>query len=80
MNRLFNQLRPQNNNGIGNLFNTLRASRDPMNTLSSMAGNNPAIAQMLQELQASGGDARGLFFKKAREMGIDPQSILSKMK
>lgn len=76
MNKLFSQLSKNN----GGLFDILRASRDPMSTLSSMAAGNPAISQMLQELQAAGGDARGLFYKKAREMGIDPQTILSKMR
>lgn len=37
------------------------------------------LKQVLQEVKDNNGDAKGLFFRKAKEMGIDPQSILQQI-
>ena len=81
MTKLFNQLNQGNaNSNVGGIINMLKSSGNPMKTLEAMSSNNPGIAQMMKELRESGGDARTLFYRKAKEMGVDPQTILSKMK
>lgn len=35
------------------------------------------VSQILQEVQNSGMSAEELFYKKAKEQGVDPSSILS---
>lgn len=35
---------------------------------------------IIKEVQQSGMSARDLFFKKAKEMGIDPNSILAQLR
>ena len=49
-----------------------------MNYMPNMM-NSPQLAEVMKELQENGGDARSLFFKKAKEMGVDPNTILSQL-
>lgn len=52
------------------------------NQLNSSQSNPPQKANIntiMQEVQQSGMCARDLFFTKVRQMGIDPQSILSQI-
>lgn len=37
------------------------------------------LKQILQEVKDNNGDAKGLFYKKAEEMGVDPQTILNQI-
>lgn len=41
---------------------------------------NPQVSTVMQEVQANGGEAKGLFYRKAKEMGVDPNLVLSMMK
>lgn len=80
-NSLFNQLNQNQqsmNSGID--IQSLMQSSNPMQTLQQMAQTNPQVAGVLQEIQQSGGDARSLFLQKARQMGINPMSIINQLK
>jgi len=45
----------------------------------SMA-KDPRVKQILQDIKDSGMTAEEYFYKKANEQGVDPQSIISKLK
>ena len=48
--------------------------------LLSFAGNNPQVKNILQEIKESGMTAEELFYKKAKEQGVDPESILKQLR
>lgn len=86
MNSLFQQIcgrtqqtAPANNNIIG-MYKALQGSGSPQQMLMSLAQQNPQVANIMREVQASGGDPKSLFYDKARQMGVDPNTILSMLK
>lgn len=86
MNSLFQQLggrhqqtSPEQNNII-EMYKALQESGNPQQMLMSLAQQNPQVAEIMREVQASGGDPKSLFYDKARQMGIDPNVILSMLK
>lgn len=62
------------------IVSMLKQSSNPQQLLQNMARANPQVASVLQEVQANGGDARSLFYRKAQQMGIDPQAVLNQLK
>ena len=62
------------------VMNILKNSGNPMMVLNQMAGNNPAIKQAMNYINANGGDARTAFYKLAQEKGVDPNTILNSFK
>ena len=41
--------------------------------------NNPQMRQVMEYVQANGGDAKAAFYKKAQEMGIDPNEVIAQL-
>lgn len=80
-NSLYQQLNqnatPMNN--IMSMINSLKQSKNPMQTLMNLASKDNSVLNVLKEVQANGGNAKALFFKKAQQMGIDPNIILNKL-
>lgn len=68
------------NNGLGNLISAFKAASNPQAFIMQMAGQNPQIASIMQEVQQNGGDAKALFYRKAKEMGIDPDFVLQQIR
>ena len=58
----------------------LNGSGDPMTMINQMARNNPQLQNVLQMVQANGGDAKAAFYKLAQEQGVDPYEILNALK
>lgn len=48
--------------------------------LMNLMSSNPQVAAVMKEVQVNGGDAKSLFYRKAKEMGVDPQMILNQLK
>ena len=46
----------------------------------SLLMNNPQMREIMEYVQANGGDAKAAFYKKAQEMGIDPDAVLSQFR
>lgn len=77
MNSLYQQL---NQSKTSNLITMLKESRNPQQLLYNLMSSNPQVSAVMKEVQANGGDAKGLFYRKAKEMGVEPNSILNKLK
>lgn len=77
MNSLYQQL---NQSKTSNLITMLKESRNPQQLLYNLTSSNPQVSAVMKEVQANGGDAKGLFYRKAKEMGVEPNSILNKLK
>lgn len=78
-NSLFNQLN-QDRNSLGYTLNAVRNSANPYQTFLNLSRNNPNILRIIDEVNKNGGDAKALFYAKAREMGVDPNVILKQLK
>lgn len=51
---------------------------NPRSMLQSMiSARNPQMAQVMQIVNGSGGDAKAAFYKLAAQKGVDPNAILS---
>ena len=78
-NSLYNQLN-KNQLSQNNMINMLKNIKNPQQLIMNMANSNPQVAGVLKEVQANGGNAKDLFYRKAKEMGIDPNSILNNLR
>lgn len=77
MNSLYQQLNQPKTDSLITMF---KQSRDPQGLLMNLMACNPQVSAVVKEIQANGGDARSLFYKKANDMGIDPNVILNMLK
>lgn len=46
------------------------------NMLNLAMNRNPQMKQVMEYIQANGGDPKAAFYKKAAEMGVDPEEFL----
>lgn len=77
MNSLFQQLNQATADNWATMF---KRSRNPGELLMGLANRNPQVSAVMRDVQANGGDAKGLFLKRAQEMGIDPNLILGMLR
>lgn len=75
MNSLFQQLNPLSSN-IKQAMSMLRGMSNPQSVIQQM----PQYKQVMDYINANGGDAKSAFYKRASEMGIDPNEILKQLK
>lgn len=55
-------------------------NKAPSNNQNNTLNNHTSYSDVMKEIQESGLTAKELFFEKAKKMGIDPMSILSKIR
>lgn len=48
--------------------------------LNQMMSQNPQIKQVMDFVNENGGDPKQAFYKKAQEMGINPDDVLSQLR
>ena len=65
---------------ITQILNFYKSSQNPQETLSRMMQNNPRMKQVMDYVNANGGDAKSAFYKLAKEKGVDPEEILSQLR
>ena len=65
---------------IKQMMDMIRCSNNPQILLNQMMANNPQMRQVMDYVNSNGGDAKALFYKKAEEMGVNPDDILSQLK
>ena len=75
MNKLFQQLNagvPEQARKMAALF---KGARNPQTLIANALKNNPEAAALLDTIK-NGADPQALFYAKAKEKGVDPESIL----
>lgn len=60
-----------------NMANMVRNASNPQVMLSQIMKNNPNYAQAMRLIEENGGDAKAAFYKRAQEMGVNPDEVLS---
>jgi hypothetical protein len=89
MNKLFQQLNPQNNAnpqlqnsiaGVKRMMNTFRMATNPKQALQSAMEQNPQVQQAMGFVRQLGGDPKTAFYKLAEQKGVDPNEVLNALK
>lgn len=82
-NQLFQQLAQGQSNpnlNIIQMFKVVQNSTNPNQLIQQLMSTNPQVSNIMKEIQMNGGDAKSLFYAKAKQMGVDPESILSMLR
>ena len=70
------QPQPSQPQGIFGMINQVRNSQDPNAAMQQLIQQNPNFQNVMNYIQANGGDAKTAFYNMAAQKGIDPNSIL----
>lgn len=70
---------PQNITPIKNMMNVVRSAGNPQMVFNQMIGQNPQIKQVMDYVNANGGDPKTAFYKLAQEKGVDPDEIIKQL-
>lgn len=79
MNSLFQQLNPAGSRLSANVKNIIAMFRGLVNPQSAIQ-QMPQYKEVMDYINANGGDAKTAFYKRASEMGVDPNEILKQLK
>lgn len=55
----------------------VQTAANPNMMLSQLTSRNPLLQQVMQIVQENGGNAQAAFYKKAQELGANPNTVLS---
>ena len=80
MNPMQQNLNPNNLAGVRGIINTLKTAGNPQMLLQQMSAQNPMVAQVLQIVRDYGGNPQTAFYAKAKELGVDPNAVLSQLR
>ena len=61
---------------IKNMMNMIRGAQNPQAMMNQLLMNNPNTKQVMDLVNAAGGDPQKAFYKLAQQKGINPQDIL----
>lgn len=79
---LFQELNQQSSNGQSfNPFEMAKAvqrAANPNNMMMNLMQQNPQVREALNLVQQNGGNPKEVFYKLAKEKGVNPNSILNK--
>lgn len=70
----------QQSPSLFDMYNQVRHSQNPDQMMQILFANNPRYKDVMNYVQQNGGDARSAFYNMAAQMGVDPNSILSKLR
>jgi len=59
---------------------TIKSIGNPQMMLNQMIGQNPQIKQVMDYVNANGGDPKTAFYKLAEERGVNPDDILNQLR
>ena len=65
---------------VKQLMQTVQMSQNPQTALIQMVQNNPQMKQVVDYVNANGGNPKDAFYRLAQEKGVDPQTILNSLK
>ena len=74
-NRLLSNIQP-----VRDLMNMVKNASNPQMMMQQMMMRNPQIKQIMDYVNQNGGDFEQAFYKRANEMGINPDDILKELR
>lgn len=76
----FNSNTHQTNNSLSDLYNQIRNSSNPNQLMQQFLNTDPRFQNIINYINQNGGDAKSAFYNLAAQRGVDPNSILSKLR
>ena len=70
----------QNISRVKQIMQTVKSAGNPQMMLNQMVGQNPQFKQVMDYVNANGGDPKAAFYKMAQERGVNPDDILSQLR
>lgn len=70
----------QNISKVKQLMRSVKAAGNPQMMISQMMGQNPQIKQVMDYVNANGGDPQAAFYKLAEEKGVNPDDVLNQLR
>lgn len=67
-------------NPIKNMIQVMKSAGNPQMMFQQMLSQNPQMQQIVQYVNANGGDPKEAFYKMAKEKGVNPNEILQMLK
>ena len=65
---------------IKNMVNMIRGAQNPQAMMNQLLNNNPNTRQVMDLINAAGGDPQKAFYQLAEQKGINPEEILNMLK
>ena len=65
---------------IKQMMQTLKNAGNPQMMFNQMMAQNPQYKQVIDYVNANGGDAKAAFYKMAQEKGVNPDDILNQLR
>lgn len=65
---------------VKQMMGMINSSGNPQAMMNQMLTGNPQFKQVMDLINASGGDPKKAFYALAEQKGVDPNDILSMMK
>jgi hypothetical protein len=62
------------------MINQVKNSSNPDATMQMLLSDHPKYQEVMQYIQHNGGDAKSAFYNMAAQKGIDPNTILSRLR
>lgn len=62
------------------VYNKVRTSKNPNETMQKLLSNNPTYKEIMTYIHQNGGDAKTAFYNMAAQKGVDPNSILNRLR
>ena len=75
-----NNLQTQQQPSWIDMINQVKNSSNPDATMQMLLSNHPKYQEVMQYIQHNGGDAKSAFYNMAAQKGIDPNTILSRLR
>lgn len=66
-------------NQVKGLMNKVKSFGNPQMMLNQMMCQNPQVRQAMDIVQQNGGDAKSVFYKLAKENGVNPDDIINQL-
>ena len=62
------------------MLNMVRNAKNPHAMMNQLINTNPQMKQVMDIVNANGGDPKSAFYKMAEQRGVDPNSILNMLR
>lgn len=73
-------IQQQQSSSLFDMYNQVRHSQNPEQMMQMLFANNPQYNNVMSYIQQNGGDAKSAFYNMAAQMGVNPETILSKLR
>ena len=65
---------------VKRLMQMMKSAGNPQMLLQQMVGQNPQLKQVMDFVNANGGDPQAAFYKLAEQKGVNPDDILNQLR